>query len=715
MEKNPFSAEGKTAGELLEAIKSLEQNPFLLSKYYVPTSHDSRSHLKRKPISKEMKDFEENSRERGHKLTLNLDRSIALAMKSQQKRSENETKKSFSTKSTTHRSPSLSVDNEQSMFRNQTSHNLSRTKDGTLTEIQSIEFQTKKQIQSALNLIPAHYFITHQMFDQIKTKSLDQMMKLLGKMRIKLLRQGMSLWHSRASQLTQHRRSYAAKLLNRMIRGFLGRLKAKKIYKQMLRQQNLQKKKMVKTLKTRHAQVIRIQSLVRCWNQRKKYLEIRKRHRSAIIIQRRYRSSSSYGRLLDSVNVMIKRNEAAKVIQRHFRGFLGRMLSRIRRSDLHREHLQQHYDTPQGVFAFYFEQHGAAFTIQKWYRTLWWVARLRGTERRVKVQLIHERKARVIQKIIRGYLARKYCQRLKQIRLLEKVYPLTSIILLQSVIRRYLTRCHHFHLLQRLHLRQQRRRAQQQSQSHQHDHQHLLQRRNAISFPHLKIGNERNLMRWERKATLIQRWYKSCRILRYFIRMISQRKVIYICRIQCWYRTWVWREKRDEAIFVIQKIWGKKIRNYIKKKRAVEKIQRKYRSYCSLKWFLNWKKKRHDKANLLKRWVLYRQWVRQKRIDIQKKRNFLEFLESGALLYHKSITYAKIDEVSSLPFLPSHSSPLLTSLASLHLTHSSFPSLSHLSNLNCSSGNVFKQLKLLSRNMNHSLYSWLTVLKASWT
>lgn len=683
MERNPFSPEGKTAGELLETIKSFEQNPFILSQFYTstnssygknyqlkrnyPSKEDEK--VKRKSSSHERNDYEEKKLDDSK-----LDHYIAMTMKKSQKLPKN-TSRQVTGKSI--EGGHSKIDEDLLHYGNKTSKYLSKSKTGMLSELHTIESETEHHIQSALSLIPAQYFISHNMFDQIKTKSLESMMRILSKMRIKLLKQGINRWHTIATQMTATRRSRAAKLLNRMIRGFLGRLKAKRYYKQQLKLHNIEKKKMMKSMKTRNAQVIRIQSVIRCFIGRRSYLVAIRLHRSAIKIQRRFRSYYYHGRLLEAVYEMMARNKAAKVIQRVFRGFLGRMLSRIRRSEIYRANLQKQYETPKGLFALYFEQHGAAFTLQKWYRSLSWVTKLKGTERQAKARIIRDRKARQIQKIIRGNLARRRFLKLKEIRSLEKHYPSDKIILIQSVIRSYLVRCRHHELLFRFRQRQLRRKQQLTSISRK--------RRNAVSFPHLKIGNERNIMRMERKATVIQRWYKSCRILRYFIRMVSHRRILYICRIQCWYRTWVWREKREWAVSVIQPVWAKKIRNYLKRKRAAQLIQYKYRAYCSMKWFLNWKRNRLQKSNLIKRWLFYCKWKRDKRHDLSKRRNFLEFLESGDMLYRRSVTFAKIDEVST--------------------------SILHFGDQSSRCGEDSRQLRPLFRNMNRKLYLSVIVLR----
>jgi hypothetical protein len=532
MEKNPYSVEGKSAGELLEAIKSLEHNPFILSQHFSQPL-PSKIHRRKPQLSKKSDENNEsgereqkNQSFQSRKFTLNLDNSISLTMKAQQQRSQ---KKNDLTAIL----PNSSKNQKESQrahnkYEQDTSKFLSDSKHGTISEIHSIESETNAQIQSALSLIPAQYFISHNLFDQVKSKSLESMMKILLKMRIRLLKQGLFLWHSTASRMTSLRRSNAISLLNRMIRGYLGRIKAKKVYKQQLQSLHLQKKREMKKSKSKYSQIIRIQSMFRRWLERKKYLRKLLLHRNAIKIQRRFRSYYYHGRILEIVNEMIRRNGAAKMIQRVYRGFLGRMLSRIRRSEVYRLTRESRYETSKGIFELYFEQHGAAHTLQHWYRSLWWVVRLRSTQREQKIQLIHERKARIIQKMIRGYLIRKRFQRRNERDdVLKDSHQLliTSIILIQSLVRRYLTRCHHTELLLQFNQHQKRRKRQVAIANARKP---FGKRRLAISFSHLKIGNERNIMRLERKATVIQHWYKSCRILRYFLRFTSHSLLAHI-------------------------------------------------------------------------------------------------------------------------------------------------------------------------------------------
>ena len=65
-----------------------------------------------------------------------------------------------------------------------------------------------------------------------------------------------------------------------------------------------------------------------------------------------------------------------------------------------------------------------------------------------------------------------------------------------------------------------------------------------------------------------------------------------------------------------------------------------------MKWFLDWRKNRTNKSNKIKQWIFFRQWLRKRRLEIHKKRNFVEFLEAGDMLFRKSEIYAQIDEVS---------------------------------------------------------------------
>jgi hypothetical protein len=148
--------------------------------------------------------------------------------------------------------------------------------------------------------------------------------------------------------------------------------------------------------------------------------------------------------------------------------------------------------------------------------------------------------------------------------------------------------------------------------------------------------------------------------------MVAHRRVLYICKLQRWYRTWVFRQRREEAVLAIQPLWSYKARRLLKQKRAARVIQRKYRSYCSLKWYHNWRKTRVEKANLLKQWLGHCQDKQKRRSERQRRRNFLEFLESGNMLYHKTVTFAEIDEVTSLHF--SHLSPHSLHFTSPHLS-----------------------------------------------
>ncbi|CAE7828658.1 unnamed protein product, partial [Symbiodinium microadriaticum] len=273
-----------------------------------------------------------------------------------------------------------------------------------LDRISRIEKKTERHLDDAVALIPAHYFVSHKMFDQIKAKALDSVWSILQKMRLRLLRQGVAIWHASAKERTASMRERSASILCRIGRGFLGRRRARNIHKRRLAEVKARSKTNAIALMNRSERVLLIQTVFRRWRVQKPYQTFIVKHRAALLIQHRYQSYRNEGRFYDAVQTMVTRLQAAKRIQYNFRGLLGRMRARARRSQLHRARTEARYATPEGVFEFYFEQNGAAFRIQRWYKNLWWVRRIKGNERREKRKRVLDGKARQIQRIIRGFL-----------------------------------------------------------------------------------------------------------------------------------------------------------------------------------------------------------------------------------------------------------------------------------------------------------------------
>ena len=429
-----------------------------------------------------------------------------------------------------------------------------------LNRMFKIEKRTERHLDDAVAMIPAHYFVSHKMFDQIKSKALDSVWSILQKMRLRLLRLGMSLWRAHAKELTAVLRQRMALVLCRIVRGFLGRRRAKYIHRKRLADMKARSKTNAIALMNRGERALLIQTTFRCWRVYRPFQRRLVRHRAALVIQRRYLSYRNEGRFVEAVQEVIMKMRAARRIQRAFRGLLGRMKARIVRSQQHRSKIEARYATAEGVFEFYFEQNGAALRIQRWYKNLWWVRRIKGNERREKRRRMLDGKARVIQRRVRGMLGRQRAVKEREIKRLRANTNIRLVILVQAVARRFLTHKRHRGVVDRLaKLRAKRIYVKQLN---------IGSRRNAISFEHLKIGNERNIMRMDRKARIIQKTYKSFRVLRYFTNMIKFRKVILVNKIQRWYRTWVWRHGVYAALRVIQPVWKFKMYKYLKKKYA---------------------------------------------------------------------------------------------------------------------------------------------------
>jgi hypothetical protein len=430
--------------------------------------------------------------------------------------------------------------------------------------ISKIEKKTAGHLDEAVSMIPAHYFVSHKMFDQIKSKALDSVWSILMKMRRRLLRQGIAMWHEHAQVLTAALKEKSAATICRVTRGFLGRRRALHIHKRRLAEMKSKSKTNAIAMMNRGERALLIQTAFRRWVVHAPFQIFIRKHRAAICIQRRFRSYRNEGRLYEAVLEVIGRINSSRVIQRNFRGLLGRMKARIRRSELHRARVAARYETPEGVFEFYFEQNGAALKIQRWYKGLWWVVRVKGDERRQKRQRMLDLKARLIQRTIRGFLGRRKATKQREIRRLTAWVNIKLVIMVQSVVRRFIAHRRHKNIIEQLQAKRHKR--------HEARLRNIGTRRNAISFEHLKIGDERNIMRMDRKAKIIQKTYKSFRMLRYFYNMIKFRKVMVIIRIQRWYRTWVWRHKIYDALWLIQPFWRFKISKHLKRKYAAIKV-----------------------------------------------------------------------------------------------------------------------------------------------
>jgi hypothetical protein len=236
---------------------------------------------------------------------------------------------------------------------------------------------------------------------------------------------------------------------------------------------------------------------------------------------------------------------------------------------LHNHHYQSNnhhhhhrYSSSEGVYRFYFEQNGAASKIQQWCRRLPWLIKrkwkakyAKNIEKQKYVKLqrkkdkIYNRKlaalafldgtgdvysnkelmtlSTLLTRFARGHTVRSKLKNMK--------IKSTKIVIIQSAVRAFLVHCRLPKVGARTRMRlRKEKRWKLLSQIVYPSH---LLRRPEIFFPHLKIGDEKNIDRMDKKAFILNRAWRAYKVRRKFRKIQEEKKLRRAVRIQRWYIT----------------------------------------------------------------------------------------------------------------------------------------------------------------------------------
>ena len=520
---------------------------------------------------------------------------------------------------------------------------LSNQKLQTCAALHEIKRKEEVLFLKTAEFVPPHMLIKHGMFDMIKGKQLNKIMKLLLRMKRQLLSQGFALWHKHAQILSTALFGEAAVTVHRVARGFLGRRRVKRLYQALLKREKMKNKQNAVAMMNRSFKVTMIQSCYRRYRAVLIVQKERKHKKSIITVQKFYKKWRYKDVAKRTFQDIIRKHFSCKKIQRVWRGAQGRKMAKHERVLRHRTQRQERYETPEGVFQLYFEQQGAAIRIQKWYNSLHFVEENKERAREAKRQKYLNILIVKIQRIVRLFLMNRRAlskHRARRLKLKYNLKPrqLNRLILAQSVVRRYLARKRtHDLFAELLAKRRKRERAKELGI--------VYYPRKTNKYEHLKIGNLRNIARLERKAAIIQKWYKSIRILNFFYGMIRNRRQLIADKIRCWFRTWRYRRQLKSSLFLIQPYWRKAVQKFLVRKYAQISISRKYKTYRAMKWFREWQRKKNLMASMIQNMV--RHYFRKLvlKTNIARARYENEMLCSGEQLYTKTCIYDYIDEV----------------------------------------------------------------------
>lgn len=220
------------------------------------------------------------------------------------------------------------------------------------------------------------------------------------------------------------------------------------------------------------------------------------------------------------------------------------------------------YSSSESLYRFYFEQNGAASRIQHWYRRLPWLVKrkwktkyAKNIEKQKIVKLqrknnkIYNRKLAalaflngnndngndkelitlsiLLTRVARGHVVRSKLRNIQR--------KTMKSIIIQSAIRAFLVHCRLSSLGARTRMRIRKEKLWRLLSCIVYP-QHL-QRRPGIFFPHLKIGDEKNINIMEKKVLVLNKAWRAYKVRRKFRQIQEQKNIRRAIRIQRWYIT----------------------------------------------------------------------------------------------------------------------------------------------------------------------------------
>ena len=385
-----------------------------------------------------------------------------------------------------------------------------------------------------------------------------------------------------------------------------------------------------------------------------------------------------------SSNHSSSQHRAATTIQRRYRGVIGRKKTRNLRIFRHRVIIQKRLETSQGQLYFRIERHGAAIIIQNWFKNclhrcrkrLWWRKYKRFIDWRkrffilrralkktkgynlIMSQLLEDKAALrnataiILCRISRGYLDRKRMNQYHDQRIAYDLRRHRASIVLQALSRMYICRLKYPHVGQRFFmLRKKKQRwnlerlkplklsdeltnsLQAASNSVDEDFSFVLLRRQSFYFRNIHLGDLTTLDRLDSLVTRIQNLLRRMKAKKRFRLLVMNRNIVLILRIQHWLIAWHWRRTVRKSLCFIQPFWKFKAGKYIRRRNAIAKMQRFWRSSLGRYHFKAFLVIKHAARKTILSWVRTVKQARKERRQVLIQRSLLERSEAGALLY----------------------------------------------------------------------------------
>lgn len=255
--------------------------------------------------------------------------------------------------------------------------------DGNLRKLQSSLDSAKKKVDKqslkvgtkvneTINMLPPEVLLKHNKMGKLRERASKRMYTALVKLFPHYLGAVFLQWKRGMLFIKANEKKIAGATISRIARGFLGRLRYRRLKEQWLHASSADDRlRMLRAVGTGRCATL-IQKVFRAFRVCRIFTPIIRRHMAARRITKFMIEYTEVRRCRAQLRQRKQRQAAAITLQCLIRGHLSRAKVKKLKVVRYRTKLQDRYNTKEDLFRFYFEQVGAATRIQKWFRALPW-------------------------------------------------------------------------------------------------------------------------------------------------------------------------------------------------------------------------------------------------------------------------------------------------------------------------------------------------------
>ena len=298
-------------------------------------------------------------------------------------------------------------------------------------KVEAIDDTIEKKMQEARDSLPADFMFKRGLGAFVMARGAEVIFKVFKRFTNQILHSGIEHWQQYIEMHRKAEKIRAAIEIQKIVRGSLARNDLKLRKAEKIIQDEREQDRLARLYKKRYDAAKLIQAHVRGNIGRKIVAKMKKRLSSVYVIQRFIRMTQAKFFLLAKRAMWEKRKKSATAIQACWRGCKGRyrakIVRKIRRAEKYVEYEKEKHENLQEIF----KQEGAAVSIQLW----WTMVRLRHEFLRLR-KLMKRRRVMVLQRSYRCYRARCELARRREAKRLEDIRIDKAAKLVQAAFHR---------------------------------------------------------------------------------------------------------------------------------------------------------------------------------------------------------------------------------------------------------------------------------------